>query len=152
MPCNAYGTNDHFDLQNSHVLSSLIRRFVDAEDSKQSYVTLWGTGIARREFIHVDDLAKALLFLMQEYDGPNIMNVGTGEDISVGDLANLIARMVGYNGELRWDPAKPDGMPRKCLDTTRLTQLGFQPRVTLQEGIGRAIEEYRQRKAAGANL
>lgn len=146
MPCNIYGTNDSFDLERSHVLSALIRRFSDAIDAKQTWVTLWGTGVARREFIHVDDVADALLFLMDHYDSADIINVGTGFDVSVRELANRIATIVGYTGEIRWDSAKPDGMPRKCLDVSRLSRLGFTPRVGIEEGIQRTIAEYRELK------
>ena len=149
MASNIYGTGDHFDLQRSHVLSALVRRFVDAQDQGASSVTLWGTGTARREFIHVEDVAEALLFLMDNYNPPDIVNVGTGTDISIRDLASLIAREVGYTGEIYWDSSKPDGMPRKCLDVSRLTAMGFQARIGLEEGIRRTIAEYRQRKAEG---
>jgi GDP-L-fucose synthase len=149
MPCNIYGTNDHFDFERSHVLSALVRRFVDAIDENQSSVTLWGTGSAKREFIHVDDVAKALLFLMEHYNSPDIINLGTGTDISIKNLANLIAQEVGYQGKIAWDITKPDGMLRKCLDISRLTEMGFEPNINLQEGIKRTIFEYRQLKIEG---
>lgn len=149
MPCNIYGTNDHFDLERSHVLSALVRRFVDAVDENKLSVILWGTGIAKREFIHVDDVAEALLFLMENYNSPDIINLGTGKDISIYDLAMLIAQKVNYQGEICWDKTKPDGMLRKCLDTSRLTELGFQARISLEEGITRTIAEYRQLKKEG---
>ena len=149
MPCNIYGTHDHFDLQRSHVLSALIRRFVDAQVAGMGLVTLWGTGVARREFIHVDDVAEAILFLMEHAESPEIINVGTGEDISIRELAILIASVVGYTGEVRWDASKPDGMLRKCLDPSRLIKMGFNPRIELQEGIERTIAEYRQLKSEG---
>ena len=152
MPCNIYGTNDHFDLERSHVLSALVRRFVDAADERNPFVTLWGTGSARREFIHVQDVAEALMFLMDNYDSAEIVNVGTGTDISIRDLATLIAAQVGYRGQVRWDASKPDGMPRKCLDTSRLSQLGFQPRISLDAGIEQTIAEYRQLKHEGRIL
>lgn len=152
MPCNIYGTNDHFDFQRSHVLSALVRRFVDAQDDGRNSVTLWGTGSARREFIHAEDAAESMLFLMNNYDAPDIVNVGTGIDISIRDLANLIANQVGYTGEIQWDTDKPDGMPRKCLDISKLAGLGFQPRIGLDEGVQRTIAEYRQRKASGGIL
>lgn len=147
MPCNIYGTNDHFDFQRSNVLSALVRRFVDAQDEGQPSVTLWGTGTPRREFIHVQDVAEALLFLMEHYDSPDIINVGTGVDVSIRDLGRLIAKQVGYEGEIRWDTSKPDGMFRKCLDVSKLTRLGFQARIGLEKGIERTISEYRQLKA-----
>lgn len=149
MPCNIYGTHDHFDLQRSHVLSALVRRFVDAQVAGVDAVTLWGTGVARREFIHVDDVAEAILFLMEHAESPEIINVGTGEDISIRELAILIASVVGYTGEVRWDASKPDGMLRKCLDPSRLIKMGFNPRIELQEGIERTIAEYRQLKSEG---
>jgi GDP-L-fucose synthase len=150
MPCNIYGTNDHFDFHRSHVLSALVRRFVDAQDDGAMRVTLWGTGVARREFIHVQDVADALLFFMDRCDRPEIINVGTGEDLTIRDLANLIARRVGYRGEIMWDPTKPDGMPRKCLDVSKQTDMGFRPMIGLEEGVGKTIEEYRRRKKDGS--
>ena len=149
MPCNIYGTNDHFDLEKSHVLSALIRRFVDAIDENKPSVTLWGSGIAKREFIHVSDVAEAVLFLLENYNSPDIINVGTGTDISIKDLAMLIAKSVGYQGEICWDTSKPDGMLRKCLDTSQLSALSFKPRISLQEGITQTITEYRQLKQEG---
>lgn len=143
MPCNIYGTNDHFDLERSHVLSALVRRFIDAKDERKPFVTLWGTGSARREFIHVQDVAEALLFLMETYNSSEIINVGTGTDISIRDLARLIAEQAEYAGDIRWDESKPDGMPRKCLDTSRLSRLGWQASIGLEEGIRRTITEYR---------
>jgi GDP-L-fucose synthase len=147
MPCNIYGTNDCFDLHRSHVLSALVRRFVDAQEEKAPKVILWGTGSARREFIHVDDVAKALLFLMDSYDSSDLINVGTGTDISIADLAILIKRIAGYEGEIEWDRSKPDGMPRKCLDNTRLLSLGYTPQISLEEGIQRTVKEYRRLKS-----
>lgn len=149
MPCNIYGTNDHFDLERSHVLSALVRRFVDAADEDKASVTLWGSGSAKREFIHVDDVAQALLFLMKNCNSPDIINLGTGTDISIQDLANLIAQEVNYQGEIIWDTSKPDGMPRKCLDISRLTEMGFQAKTSLQEGISQTISEYHQLKKLG---
>ena len=149
MPCNIYGTNDHFDLERSHVLSALVRRFVDATDEGKPSVTLWGSGIAQREFIHVDDVAQALLFLMENCNSPDIINLGTGKDVSIRDLATLIAKEVNYQGEIFWDTTKPDGMLRKCLDISRLTAMGFQASISLQEGISRTIAEYRQLKKSG---
>lgn len=149
MPCNIYGTNDHFDLERSHVLSALVRRFVDAIDEGKPSVTLWGSGIAQREFIHVDDVAQALLFLMENCNSPDIINLGTGTDVSIRDLATLIAKEVNYQGEIFWDTTKPDGMLRKCLDISRLTAMGFQASINLQEGISRTIAEYRQLKKSG---
>lgn len=150
MPCNLYGPGDCFDLQKSHVLSALVRRFVDARDGGVESVTLWGTGSARREFMHVDDLANAVLFVMQKWDSPEIINVGTGEDVSISELAQLIASQCEYKGEIKWDTEKPDGMPRKCMDVTKLSGLGYQPRISLREGIAGMIAEYTQLKQAGS--
>jgi GDP-L-fucose synthase len=149
MPCNIYGTNDHFDLQNSHVLSALVRRFVDSQDTACPEVVLWGTGAARREFIHVDDAAEAILFMMHHVETPEPINLGTGTDISIFDLAHLVAELVGYTGKIKWDRSMPDGMPRKCLDVSRLDAIGYKPRISLRQGIARTIEEYRKRKRAG---
>jgi GDP-L-fucose synthase len=146
MPCNIYGTNDHFDPQRSHVLSALVRRFVDARDEGQAHVTLWGTGVARREFIHVDDVAGAILFLMDQYESSDPVNVGTGTDVTIRELSALIAQQVEYQGEVHWDSSKPDGMLRKCMDVSKLTQMGFRARISLAEGVRRTIEEYRNIK------
>jgi len=148
MPCNLYGANDSFDPLHSHVLSALVRRFVDAVDDASPEVELWGTGSARREFLNVDDLARAVLFLMEEWDRPEIINVGVGKDISIRDLADLIARKLGYTGVIAWDPSKPDGMPRKCLDVTKMASLGFEPEIPLEAGIDRMIADYRALKSA----
>ena len=147
MPCNLYGQGDCFDLQKSHVLSALVKRFVDARDTAADSVTLWGTGSAYREFMHVDDLADAVLFVMDNWKSPEIINVGTGTDISIRQLAETIAELSGYSGELQWDTTKPDGMPRKCMDVTKLTDLGYQPRISLETGIKGMIAEYQSIKA-----
>ena len=144
MPCNIYGTGDHFDLARSHVLSALVKRMCDARDQSLPSITLWGTGSARREFIHVTDVADGLLFLMDRQQTPDIINVGTGTDVSIKQLAMLIAEQVGYRGEILWDPSQPDGMPRKCLDISRLTELGFRARIGLEEGVQQTISDYRQ--------
>jgi GDP-L-fucose synthase len=149
IPCNIYGTNDHFDFNQSHVLSALVRRFVDAADEKAEAVTLWGTGVARREFMHVDDAARALLFLFENYDQPDHVNVGVGQDISIFDLAHLIAQLAGFSGKICWDAKMPDGMPRKYLDSTRLTAMGFTPQIGFKQGIKKTIEEYRRLKQEG---
>ncbi|MCA9035289.1 MAG: GDP-L-fucose synthase [Planctomycetaceae bacterium] len=143
MPCNLYGPNDSFDLQKSHVLSALVRRFVDAHDSQIPSLTLWGTGAARREFMHVDDLAEAVLFAMEHWQSPEVINIGTGVDVSIRELAEAIAAEVGFKGELKWDTSKPDGMPRKCMDVSRLQSLGYESRISLSEGIRQMISEYR---------
>ncbi len=143
MPCNLYGPGDSFDLDNSHVLSALVRRFVEAVDAGKSEITLWGSGMARREFLHVDDLARAVLFLMQEYDSPEIVNVGSGCDLTIKELAEMIAQKTGFFGTINWDASKPDGMLRKCLDVSRITQLGFFPKISLSEGLDQVILEFR---------
>lgn len=142
MPCNLYGPGDCFDLQKSHVLSALVRRFVDARDTGAAAVTLWGTGSAYREFMHVDDLAEAVLFVMKNWKSPEIINVGTGSDLSIRELAEMIARLSDFDGDIHWDATKPDGMPRKCMDVTKLTNLGYRPRISLETGISGMIAEY----------
>lgn len=149
MPCNLYGKNDSFDLKHSHVLSALVRRFSDAVVNRQSEITLWGTGIARREFMNVDDIADAVFFLMKGYDSPDVINVGWGEDLSIRELAESIGSEVGYRGKVLWDETKPNGMLRKCLDTSRLKQLGFQPKISLSEGIKMMIQEYSEYRKEG---
>jgi GDP-L-fucose synthase len=142
IPSNIYGDNDSFDLQHAHVLSSLVKRFVDARDQKQDSVTLWGTGVARREFLHADDAAAAIYHFFETYNSPEIVNVGPGTEISIKALAELIASEVGFAGEIKWDSTKPDGMLRKCMDVTRMKQLGFEPRTSLPEGIKGVINSY----------
>ena len=149
MPCNLYGTNDHFDLERAHVLSSLVRRFVDAVDEGRTSVTLWGTGAPRREFMHVDDFARAVLHLEPRLSTPNFLNVGTGEDISIAELASRVASLVGFDGEIKWDTSKPDGMVRKLLDVSKLKATNFTHQITLDQGIARTIDEYRELKVSG---
>jgi GDP-L-fucose synthase len=146
MPCNLYGPNDNFDLETSHVFSALIRRFIDAYDEGRSSVTLWGTGGAKREFLHVDDLAKAAVLLMNKYNKPEIINVGSGLEISIRELANKIKNSVDFNGKILWDKTKPDGMLRKCLDISKVKALGFIPEISLDVGIEQMIVEYRKEK------
>lgn len=145
MPAGIYGTGDRFDFERSHVLAALVRRFVDAADSSAPHVTLWGTGLPRREFMHVDDFVSAILFLFDHYDSHEIINVGPGIDVSIRELASMIASHVGYTGRIEWDTSKPDGMPRKVLDVTRLNRLGFRCGVSLTDGIARTVEEYREK-------
>jgi GDP-L-fucose synthase len=135
MPTNLYGPGDNFDLQNSHVLPALIRKVHEARLRGDSSVTVWGTGTPRREFLHVDDLADACLFLMRSYDGQELVNVGWGEDVSIRELAQLVSAVVGFSGRLEFDATRPDGTPRKLLDVGRMGALGWSPRVQLQEGI-----------------
>jgi len=141
MPTNLYGTNDNYHPENSHVLPALIRRIILAKKNNHSVVTIWGTGTPRREFMHVDDLADACYFLLQNYNEPGLVNIGWGEDVSIKDLANIIVTEVGYTGSLEFDTTKPDGTPRKLMDTTKLTNLGWKPSIHLQEGIRRTIAE-----------
>jgi Nucleoside-diphosphate-sugar epimerases len=147
MPTNLYGPNDNFDLQTSHVLAALLRRFHEASESG-SPPTLWGSGTPRREFLHVDDCAEAGLFLMDHYSEAMIINVGTGQDIAIADLAKLVAGVVGYRGAVHWDRTKPDGMPRKLMDSGRSAALGWKPAITLEEGLRRTYEWYRQQVGA----
>jgi len=135
MPTNLYGPGDNFDLETSHVMPALIRKFHEAKESGASEVVIWGTGSPRREFLHVDDLADACLHLMLHYSGEDIINIGCGEDITIAELAELIRKAVGYEDELVFDTSKPDGTPRKLLDTTRINNLGWQPKIELKEGI-----------------
>lgn len=135
MPTNLYGPGDNFDLQTSHVLPAMVRRFHEAKESRASSVALWGSGTPRREFLHVDDLAAACLHLLENYDDPAPINVGTGVDLTIRELAEIIAGIVGYTGDLDWDTSKPDGTPRKLLDVSRLQSLGWKPEITLQDGI-----------------
>lgn len=142
MPTNLYGPNDNFDLQTSHVLPALIRRFHEAKSNQQPNVTIWGTGSPRREFLHVDDLAAACVFLMRTHAGEEIVNIGCGKDISIAELATLVAEIVGYKGEIVYDTSKPDGTPRKLLSIKRLTALGWSPSISLREGIKDTVKWY----------
>jgi GDP-L-fucose synthase len=142
MPTNLYGPNDNYDLKNSHVLPALIRKMVDAKEKNASQVVVWGTGTPRREFLHVDDLADACVFLMDNYDSAEIVNVGTGIDLTIAELALLIKREVGFEGEIVFDAKYPDGTPRKQLDTTKINNLGWYPKIELEEGIRRVCNDY----------
>jgi len=135
MPTNLYGPGDNFDLQGSHVLPALLRKVHEAKKNGTPEIVVWGTGTPRREFLHVDDMADACRHLLETYDSPEIVNVGCGEDITIRELAELICEVLGYEGKLVFDPTKPDGTPRKLLDTSRLTSLGWKPRVALRDGI-----------------
>lgn len=149
MPCNLYGTNDHFDPHRSHVITAMVRRFCDAVDGGLPAVTVWGTGAARREFLHVDDAARAIVHLLEVYDSNDFINCGTGSDVSIRELTELTARLTGYHGDIRWDASKPDGMPRKCLDVGRLLASGFRPEISLEAGVRQTIDEYRALKTRG---
>jgi GDP-L-fucose synthase len=141
MPTNLYGTQDNFDLKTSHVLPALLRRFHTAHVACAKSVTLWGSGTPFREFLHVDDMADACLFLMERYESPEIINIGIGLDLTIRDLATLIAEVVGYSGEIQFDATKPDGTPRKLLDVSRLNGLGWQAKISLREGLERVYAE-----------
>lgn len=143
-PSNIYGPGDTFDLERSHVLSALVRRFVEARDGGKPSLTLWGTGSARREFIHVDDVARAMIFFMEKVETPDMVNLGTGTDVTIRELAELVARLTGYKGRIEWDSSKPDGMPRKCVDITRLKALGFEARIQLEQGVAAVIKEFEE--------
>ena len=142
MPTNLYGPNDNYDLNNSHVLPALIRKFHDAKVNGDRVVALWGSGKPRREFLHADDLADACLFLMQEFDEPGFVNIGVGEDVEIKELAGMISRIAGYTGEIVHDLSKPDGTPRKLMDVTKLNQLGWKASIPLEEGLRRTYKEY----------
>lgn len=146
MPSNLYGTNDNFHPEHSHVLSALVRKFCDAADSGAPTATVWGTGTARREFLHVDDLAAAVLLLLDRWHSSEIVNVGVGEDVTIRELAELIATKAGFSGEIVWDTSMPDGMPRKLLDVSKIAALGFKPQIPLDRGIEQTIAEYREKK------
>jgi GDP-L-fucose synthase len=135
MPTNLYGPGDNFDLKDSHVLPALIRRFHDAKVRNEDSVVVWGTGTPRREFLHVDDLADAVIFLLTSYDDEKIVNIGWGEDVTIRELAEMVMSATGYGGALVFDPSKPDGTPRKLLDVARLTEIGWKPRIPLKQGI-----------------
>ena len=143
MPTNLYGPGDNFDLETSHVLPALIRKFHEAREADAESVTVWGSGSPRREFLHVDDLADACVYLMQNYSSAEIVNVGWGRDVSIAELADMIRRIVGFKGEIRFDESKPDGTPRKLLDTSRLAELGWKPSISLEDGISSTYEWYR---------
>jgi GDP-L-fucose synthase len=144
MPTNMYGPNDNFDLHNSHVLPALIRKFHEAKEAGAPTVTIWGSGTPLREFLYSDDLADACLFLMENYDQEGCINVGTGEDLSINDLALLVKKVVGYVGTIEHDLTKPDGTPRKLMDVSKLHNLGWRHQVSLEAGIAQVYEAYRQ--------
>lgn len=152
MPTNLYGPNDNFDLQTSHVLAALIRKFHEAKKNKDRQVAIWGSGTPRREFLHVDDLAAACLFLMENYNDNQIINVGTGLDVSISDLASLIKDITGYEGAIEYDKTKPDGTPRKLLDIEKIKNLGWKPALSLQQGIGITYAWYIQNEHMAKHL
>ncbi|WP_336798478.1 GDP-L-fucose synthase [Exiguobacterium acetylicum] len=140
MPTNLYGENDNFDLQSSHVMPALIRKFHEAKLSNQSSVQVWGTGTPKREFLYSDDLADACVYLMNQYNEDEIINIGVGQDVSIKELAETVQRVVGFKGELKFDATKPDGTPRKLVDTTKINQLGWKAKVELEDGIRKAYD------------
>jgi len=147
MPTNVYGPQDNFNIETGHVLPALINKFVTATERGSSQVNLWGSGMAKREFMHSRDLAEATLFLLENYDSDLHINVGTGVDQEIGELANLIASKTGFSGEIEWDTSMPDGTPRKLLDVSRITELGWKPKVTLQEGVTATIEWFKNNES-----
>jgi GDP-L-fucose synthase len=151
MPTNLYGPNDNFELQGSHVLPAFIRRFVEATEKSAPAETLWGTGAPKREFLHVDDLANAVLIASEKYDSSMHLNIGSGEDLSIKELAELVADIAGYKGEIKWDSSKPDGTPRKVLDVTKAKSLGWSPAISLRDGIASAMNWYKEATAKGVS-
>jgi len=146
MPTNLYGPNDSFDLENSHVLPALIRKFVEARRNNLSEVVLWGSGTPLREFLHVDDLAKAILVCLEKYDDSQQINIGSGDEISIKDLGQKIANLTGFTGKVVWDSNRPDGTPRKVLDSTKINNLGWKPSINLDQGIAATVEWYQENK------
>ena len=146
MPTNLYGPNDNYDLKSSHVLPALLRKFITAKNSGAPTVELWGTGSPKREFLHADDLAAACVYLMQTYDAEGLVNIGVGEDVSILELAQLVQKIVGHEGIIKTDPSKPDGTPRKLMDVAKLTALGWEAQISLEEGIQRVYEEIKDRE------
>jgi GDP-L-fucose synthase len=145
MPCNLYGPNDSFDLEHSHVLSALVKKIVDAKNNNQNEVVIWGSGIARREFMHVDDLSEAILFFSKKFDNHSFFNVGWGTDISIKELANLVGEIANYHGKFIWDTSKPDGMIKKCMDVSKMKEYGFTPKINLEKGIEQMIKIYNEK-------
>ena len=142
MPTNLYGTNDNYDLVNSHVLPAMIRKLHEAKEKGASEMTLWGTGSPMREFLHADDLAEACLFLMENYNEAELVNIGTGEDVTIKKLADLVKQIVGFQGEIVWDSSKPDGTPRKLMDVSKLHGLGWHHKIALEDGIKLAYQDF----------
>jgi GDP-L-fucose synthase len=146
MPTNLYGPNDNFDLESSHVFPALIRKFIDVKNSGAKSVTLWGSGKPRREYLHVDDLAKAIVVCLEKYDSDQPINIGTGLDLTINDLAKKIAKTVGFDGEVNWDTSREDGTPQKVLDIKKISDLGWKPSISLDEGINLTVEWYLNNK------
>ena len=146
MPTNLYGPNDNYDPDNSHVLPALLRKIVTAKKTSSPHVEIWGTCSPKREFLHVDDLAEACMFLMKNYNEPELINIGVGEDISILELANLIKQIVGYSGDIKTNPAMPDGTPRKLMDVSYLHSLGWKHKIELEEGVKMVYEDFRKKE------
>lgn len=146
MPTNLYGPNDNYNLNNSHVMPALIRKFHDAKEKNEPFVEMWGTGTPMREFLHSDDMADACVYLMQNYNGEKFVNIGTGTDLTIKDLALLIKKIVGYNGEIKHDLTKPDGTPRKLMDVSYLHSLGWKHKIQLEEGIKQVYEDFKKKE------
>ena len=146
MPTNLYGPNDNYDLQSSHVLPALIRKFHEAKINGDPSVELWGSGMPKREFLYVEDLAEACVFLMNEYNGSTLLNVGTGKDLSILELAEKIKKITNFKGEVIWDKSKPDGTPRKLLDVSKVNSLGWEAKTSLDQGIKKTYESYIQNR------
>lgn len=146
MPINLYGPNDNFDLESSHVFPALIRKFSDAVENNDQQVIVWGSGTPRREFLHVDDLAKAIIVCLEKYDSDQHINIGTGSDLTIKELAEKIAKISGFGGEIIWDSTKDDGTPQKLLDVQKITKLGWEPKISLDDGIKSTIDWYLDNK------
>ena len=151
MPCNLYGTNDNFDLNTSHVLSALVRKFVDAIDEGKDNVNLWGSGSPKREFLHVEDAVTAIELLIDKCNTSEHINVGSGSEITIKELALLISKSCGFNGEIIWNSAMPDGTPRKLLDNSKIKALGFTPQISLENGVTMTINQYKNIKSKSGN-
>lgn len=149
MPTNLYGPNDNYHLQNSHVLPALIRKFHEAKEAGRTEVVAWGTGSPKREFLHVDDLADACAFLLKLSNPPDLINVGTGTDVTIKELTELVAQVIGFTGKIVWDSSKPDGTPRKLMDVSKLTKLGWKARTNLGEGVQKTYQSFLAEKSAG---
>ncbi len=149
MPTNLYGPGDNYHLQNSHVFAAFLRKFHEAKEAGAAEVTVWGTGAAKREFLHVDDLADAIFFLLKTENPPDWVNVGSGVDVSIRDFAEMVRRIVGFEGRIAWDASKPDGTPRKLMDISRLSELGWKAKIDLEEGIRRTYAAYLDEKRGG---
>jgi len=151
MPTNLYGPNDNFELQASHVLPAFIRRFVEAKAQARATETLWGTGAPKREFLHVDDLAQAVLHLSNSYDSSEHLNIGSGQDLTIKELAEMVAELTGFGGQIAWDSSKPDGTPRKVMDVSKVRNLGWAPKISLRDGIDSTIKWYIEATAKGVS-